>query len=138
MSVMARAAVAEIDALLADCPPLPGYTRLRGPEVGLVMARGRAGGTGQVFNLGEIAVTRCTVRSTNGVAGHATVRGRDMRLAELAAVLDAALQDPEHAPAFDAGVIAPLAAAQAHRRERVARKAAATQVRFFTMATMRS
>lgn len=138
MAVLARASAPEISALLADCPPLPGYARLRGPEIGLVMARGRAGGTGQVFNLGEIAVTRCTVRSSNGVAGHAYVRGRDMRLAELAAALDAALQDPEHAATFDTGVIAPLAAAQALRRERAARKAAATQVRFFTMATMRS
>ena len=138
MSVLARADAAEIDRLLAGCPPLPECARLRGPEVGLVMARGRAGGTGQAFNLGEIAVTRCTVRSAGGIAGHAYVRGRDTRLAELAAALDAALQDPEQAPAFDVGVIAPLAAAQALRRERAARKAAATQVRFFTMATMRS
>lgn len=138
MAVLARSSTPEIEALLARCPPLPDYVRLRGPEIGLVMARGRAGGTGQAFNLGEIAVTRCTVRSASGVAGHAYVRGRDMRLAELAAALDAALQDPEHLSAFDAGVIAPLASAQALRRARAARKAASTQVRFFTMATMRS
>lgn len=138
MAVLARASASEIEALLARCPPLPDYARLRGPEIGLVMARGRAGGTGQAFNLGEVAVTRCTVRGATGLAGHAYVRGRDLRLAELAAALDAALQDPEQAPTFEAGVIAPLAAAQARRREQAARKAAATQVRFFTMATMRS
>ena len=57
--------------------------------------------------------------------------------AELAAVLDAALQDPERRPALLSGVIAPLAAAQAAQAEATARKAAATRVQFFTMASMR-
>jgi alpha-D-ribose 1-methylphosphonate 5-triphosphate synthase subunit PhnG len=138
MSVLARASADEIAARLAGAPLLPAHTRLRGPEAGLVMTRGRAGGTGQAFNLGEMTVTRCTVRTEAGQIGHAYVAGRDSRQAELAARIDAAMQDPALHDALEAAVIAPLAAAQEMAREEAARRAAATRVAFFTMATMRT
>jgi alpha-D-ribose 1-methylphosphonate 5-triphosphate synthase subunit PhnG len=138
MSVLARAEADTLRAHLADAPALPACTTLRGPEVGMVMLRGRAGGTGQRFNLGEATVTRCTVRSDSGAVGHAYVLGRDAARAELAARIDAAMQDPTLRPALDSAVIAPLAAAQAEARDTAARQAAATRVDFFTMATMRS
>lgn len=137
MAVLARAGGDEIAACLADAPPVPPHVRLRGPETGLVMVRGRAGGDGAPFNLGEMTVTRCTVRLADGGIGHAHVAGRDARQAELAAVLDALLQDPERWPALERLVVAPLEAAQAARREAVARRAAATRVEFFTMTQMR-
>ncbi len=87
---------------------LPGWTRLRGPEIGLVMLQGRAGGTGQAFNLGEATVARCTVRTEAGQVGHAYCLGRDLRQAELAAALDAALQDPARHGTLQDTVIAPL------------------------------
>ena len=102
------------------------------------MVRGRAGGTGAAFNLGEATVARCTVRVEGGAVGHAYCLGRDLRQAELAAVLDAALQDPLRHEALHRAVVAPLAAAQAAARDQTARRAAATRVEFFTMATMRS
>ena len=135
MAVLARATAAELEAGAAH---LPRYLRLRGPEVGLVMVQGRAGGTGQAFNLGEATVARCSVRTEAGVVGHSYCLGRDLRQAELAAALDAALQDPATAPAVMAAVVEPLAAAQSERRAQQARRAAATQVQFFTLATMRS
>ena len=135
MSVLARASGQELAALAG---PLPPYTRLRGPEAGLVMVRGRTGGSGNPFNLGEATVARCTIRTGAGTVGHAYCLGRDLRQAELAAVLDALLQDPASGPAMEAQVIAPLATAQAERRAQLARRAAATQVQFFTLATMRS
>ena len=137
MGVLARASRAEIAALLATAPPLPPHRRLRGPETGLVMARGRQGGDGAPFNLGEMTVTRCTVRLDDGTLGHAYAAGRDAGQAELAAVLDAALQDPARQAALLAAVVAPLAAAQAASAARAAARAAATRVQFFTMATMR-
>jgi alpha-D-ribose 1-methylphosphonate 5-triphosphate synthase subunit PhnG len=137
LAVLARASAAEIEARLADAPPLPGHAALRGPETGLVMVRGRAGGTGSAFNLGEMTVTRCTVRNEAGQIGHAYVAGRDARQAELAAALDAALQNPALHPALAAQVIAPLARAQQAQRVEQGSRAAATQVKFFTMATMR-
>jgi len=137
MGILARADAASIAARLEGAPPLPATTRLRGPETGLVMARGRQGGDGAPFNLGEVTVTRCSVRSADGRVGHAYVTGRDLAQAELAARLDAALQDPARRPALLAAVIEPLAAAQAAAAEAVAAKAAATRVQFFTMQTMR-
>jgi alpha-D-ribose 1-methylphosphonate 5-triphosphate synthase subunit PhnG len=69
--------------------------------------------------------------------GHAYIAGRDHAKARLAALLDAALQDSAlHQPCMHA-VIEPLAAAQQEARAAEARKAAATRVDFFTMATMR-
>ena len=138
MSVLARAPAKDIRAHLDAVDELPAHMRLRGPEVGLVMVRGRAGGTGTAFNLGEMPVTRCTVRDPDGRIGHALVAGRDTAQAELAAALDAALQDPARQAALRAAVIAPLQAAQQAARDAIAAKAAATRVAFYTLATMRS
>jgi alpha-D-ribose 1-methylphosphonate 5-triphosphate synthase subunit PhnG len=134
MAVLARAGADRIDALLGE---RPAYGLLRGPEGGLVMVRGRAGGGGAAFNLGEMTVTRCTVRTACGRIGHAYVAGRDARQAELAALADAMMQDPARAPALEAGLIAPLEAEQAARRAARAGKAAATGVKFFAMQTTR-
>ena len=136
MAVLARAPAEEIAGLLAGLPALPAPERLRAPEPGLVMVRGRAGGDGAPFNLGEMTVTRCAVRLGDAV-GHGYVAGRDKRQAELAALLDAALQDPARRDALLARVIVPLAARQQAAREAEARKAAATRVDFFAMQTTR-
>ena len=136
MAVLARAGAADIEALLPACSALPDYAVLRGPELGLVMTRGRIGGGGAPFHLGEMTVSRCSVRTATGYTGHAYVAGRDLRQAELAAVLDGVLQDPARQDVRQA-VIAPLAEVQARRRATIAAKAAATRVQFFTMATMR-
>lgn len=138
MAVLARATEAEMARLLASCPALSPHIRLRGPESGLVMLRGRAGGAGSQFNLGEMTVTRCTVRDATGFVGHAYIQGRDPARATLAAALDAALQDPTRHDGLQDAVIAPLAEAQAEKRAAQGRRAAATKVDFFTMATMRS
>lgn len=137
MSVLARAGAASMRDCLQAAPPLPPHAVLRGPETGLVMVRGRAGGGGAAFNLGEMTVTRCTVRA-GGQIGHAYRTGRDSEAAELAARLDAALQDTAMQEILLAQVIAPLEAAETSRRAAQAARAAATRVEFFTMATMRS
>jgi alpha-D-ribose 1-methylphosphonate 5-triphosphate synthase subunit PhnG len=136
MAVLARSSADDLQSRSAGL--LPAYAILRGPETGLIMVRGRAGGGGAPFNLGEATVARCTVRSAEGQIGHAYCLGRDLRQAELAAALDAALQDPARHADIEDHVIAPLERAQAERRQLHARRAAATQVQFFTMATMRT
>jgi alpha-D-ribose 1-methylphosphonate 5-triphosphate synthase subunit PhnG len=138
MGVLARASAAQIAERLADLPESPPrHVRLRGPETGLVMVRGRAGGDGAPFNLGEMTVTRCAVRLPDGRVGHGYVAGRDQRQAELAALVDALMLSAAARPAVEAAVIAPLAAAQQAARQAEARKAAATRVNFFTMTQMR-
>jgi alpha-D-ribose 1-methylphosphonate 5-triphosphate synthase subunit PhnG len=138
MCVLARTDRPAIEAHLADHGALPSYRRLRGPETGLVMVQGRAGGSGAPFNLGEMTVTRCTVHDAHGRVGHAYIAGRDRLKAELVASLDAALQDPESGPALEQAVILPLADALAAADAALRAQAEATRVDFFTLATMRS
>jgi len=138
MAVLARADASELSKRLATCCDLPKYRMLRGPEAGLVMVRGRAGGGGAPFNLGEMTATRCTVRTDDGLVGHAYVAGRNERLAEVAALADALLQDPQRQNEVLQDVIEPLAAEQQARRNAVAAKAAATRVQFFAMRNMRT
>ena len=135
MSVLARADAGDLANRL---DPAPAYRLLRGPESGLVMVRGRTGGGGAPFNLGEMTTTRCTVRTESGFVGHAYVAGRNERLAELAALADALLQDPTQHDQLQEQVIEPLASAQQAKRDVVAAKAAATKVQFFAMRNMRS
>lgn len=138
MAALARSDRQLILRHLAEAPDLPEHTRLRGPEIGLVMLRGRAGGTGAAFNLGEMTVTRCTVQNALGLIGHAYVAGRDLAKAELAAALDAALQDAALGPALQETVIAPLTAALSEAAAATRAEADATRVEFFTLTTMRS
>lgn len=143
MSVLARADAEQIAALLPPPELLPSWRVLRGPESGLVMVRGRAGGGGALFNLGEITVTRCTIVTEpdlprQSCTGHAYIRGRAARHAELAALADALLQDATQGPALHQQVIPFLAARQAAARDAVAGRAAATKVDFFNLASMRA
>jgi alpha-D-ribose 1-methylphosphonate 5-triphosphate synthase subunit PhnG len=136
MGVLARTDAASIEAALAALPGDPvGWTRLRGPEIGMTMVRGRMGGDGAEFNLGEMTMTRASVRLACGTVGHAFRAGRDLRAAELSAVADALLQGAAHAVLMDR-LVAPQAAGQAARRADRAARAAATRVDFFGMARM--
>lgn len=138
MAILARSDADSIARGLQAAGELPGYQRLRGPEPGLVMVRARAGGGGAPFNLGEMTVTRCTVRTDAGLVGHAYIAGRDERRAELAALADALLQDPvRHADLQDT-LIEPLHATLEAQRADIAAKAAATRVQFFAMRNMRT
>jgi alpha-D-ribose 1-methylphosphonate 5-triphosphate synthase subunit PhnG len=106
---------------------------LRPPETGLVMTRGRIGGDGRPFNLGEATVTRAAVRLRGGETGFAYHLGRDRAKARLAATLDALWQVPHRREAVEAA-LAPVAARRAAERAAEARRIAATRVNFFTMA----
>jgi alpha-D-ribose 1-methylphosphonate 5-triphosphate synthase subunit PhnG len=138
MAILARAASDQLQALLAGCGAPASYTVVRGPEGGLVMVRGRAGGGGAAFNLGEMTVTRCTVSTEAGCVGHAYIAGREERRAELAALTDALMQDPNWAEVIEHHVIAPLEREQTEERAERSRKAAATRVEFFALQTMRT
>jgi len=133
MSVLAQATGAEIERAWQALAERPEYRVVRRPEVGLVMVRGRAGGSGAPFNLGEMTVTRCTVDLPSGMAGHGYVAGRNVRHAELAAVFDALLQDPLLTAGIEESVIGPLEAIQRERRRQLAARSAPTRVEFFTL-----
>jgi alpha-D-ribose 1-methylphosphonate 5-triphosphate synthase subunit PhnG len=139
MAVLARARTEELERAFRTLQPAPDFQWLRQPDTGLIMLRGRVGGTGAKFNLGEASLTRCVLRTDSGrdgmsYVGVSYVLGRDRRHAELAALFDALLQDPDRHDQLDSGVIRALEAAQTQRREAASRKAAATKVEFYTLA----
>ncbi|MGI3168334.1 phosphonate C-P lyase system protein PhnG [Pseudooceanicola sp. C21-150M6] len=132
MSTLAKAPAEALLAAWQGYGQQVPFSWLRAPEVGAVMVRGRAGAVGAAFNLGEMSVTRCSLKLEDGRVGHAVVQGRDRKKAEIAALVDALMQGAE-GEAVEAAVLAPLRATAAEKAGARAEKAAATKVEFFTM-----
>ncbi|WP_170761471.1 phosphonate C-P lyase system protein PhnG [Ruegeria lacuscaerulensis] len=132
MGLLARVPEEVLTALWGEYEAHPTYEWLRRPEVGGVMVRGRTGGTGSPFNLGEMTVTRCSLVLEDGTVGHGYVQGRSKTKAEVAAVIDALMQT-EAAEVIRARVLAPLRQQMQEAKTARAAKAAATKVEFFTM-----
>ena len=105
---------------------------IRPAEIGMVMVRGRTGGSGAAFNLGEMTVTRCVVQLEGGPRGHGYVAGRGKSHAELAALADAHLQG-ECQDYWLAHLIEPLEGIQRAARNEQEARSAATAVNFVTM-----
>jgi alpha-D-ribose 1-methylphosphonate 5-triphosphate synthase subunit PhnG len=97
------------------------------------MVRGRIGGDGAPFNLGEATVSRAAVRLASGEVGFGYTLGRDREKARMIALCDALVQSHEFADDIETQVIAPLRAAMLARRSARAAEAAATRVDFYTM-----
>ncbi|WP_084673800.1 phosphonate C-P lyase system protein PhnG [Methylobacterium sp. WSM2598] len=133
MALCGEASAEELSRALDGIGPVGEAEDLRPVETGLVMARGRIGGDGRPFNLGEVTVTRAAVRLPDGATGFAYHLGRDRRKARLAAILDALWQQPGRRPAVERA-LAPVAARRAAEAQAQARRVAATRVNFFTMA----
>lgn len=132
MAVLAHAEAAEIAARLSAIA-LPDHQDLRAPENGLVMLRGRVGGDGAPFNLGEATVSRAAVRLASGEVGFGYTLGRDGEKARLIALCDALVQSPNFGAAVERDVIAPLREQLMVERKQVAAETAATKVDFYTM-----
>jgi alpha-D-ribose 1-methylphosphonate 5-triphosphate synthase subunit PhnG len=132
MAVLAHSDAAEIAGYL-DVIAVPAHEDLREPENGLVMVRGRIGGDGAPFNLGEATVSRAAVRLATGEVGFGYTLGRDREKARMIALCDALVQSTEFTDAVEANVLAPLRAAMLSRRNRKAAETAATRVDFYTL-----
>ncbi|MBS9478539.1 phosphonate C-P lyase system protein PhnG [Ancylobacter sp. VKM B-3255] len=132
MAVLARADRDELAAILDRLGPVPPVTDLRQPETGLVMLRGRTGGEGAPFNLGEATVSRAAVRIASGEVGFCYRLGRDVHAARAAAILDALWQDGQRRGAVEAA-LAPVRARLAAEEGQVRSETAATKVDFFTL-----
>ncbi len=150
MGILAKALPAELEKCVTRLGELPAYGFLRSPEIGLAMVRGKAGGVGNAFNLGEITLTRCVVqlnqsdssakqeaeegaKEAEKAAGFGYVAGRSHRHAELAALCDALLQQEQwHGPVMSK-VVDPLQAGLQASIAKQQQQTASTQVEFFTM-----
>jgi alpha-D-ribose 1-methylphosphonate 5-triphosphate synthase subunit PhnG len=137
MALLARAPLPLLERGLSEFLDIPLHW-LRRPETGLMMVQGRAAGTGERFNLGEITVTRCALRlgaaEQQTKAGVAYLVGRDQRRAQLAAIADSLLQDQRWHQRIHDGLLTPvqqhLSQLQASRQQR----AQSTKVDFVTVA----
>jgi alpha-D-ribose 1-methylphosphonate 5-triphosphate synthase subunit PhnG len=132
MTVLAHSDAAEIACYL-EAIALPAHENLREPENGLVMVRGRIGGDGAPFNLGEATVSRAAVRLSTGEVGFGYTLGRDRQKARMIALCDALIQSIEFADAVEAEVLAPLRTQMISERNRSAAETAATRVDFYTL-----
>jgi alpha-D-ribose 1-methylphosphonate 5-triphosphate synthase subunit PhnG len=132
MAVLAHSDAAEIFDRL-EAISLPTHENLREPENGLVMVRGRIGGDGAAFNLGEATVSRAAVRLSTGEVGFGYTLGRDRQKAQMIALCDAMVQSDQFAGVVESGVIAPLRAAIVAKQNRQAAETAATRVDFYTL-----
>jgi len=132
MAVLAHATSAEIAARLFAIG-VPAHENLREAENGLVMVRGRIGGDGAPFNLGEATVSRAAVRLSSGELGFGYALGRDREKAQMIALCDAMVQSGKFAAEIEAEVIAPLRASMLASRNQRAAEAAATRVDFYNM-----
>jgi alpha-D-ribose 1-methylphosphonate 5-triphosphate synthase subunit PhnG len=131
MAVLADTPTTDIEAQMSRMT-IPSHEDLRLPENGLVMLRGRIGGDGSPFNLGEATVTRAAVRLAGGETGFAYVLGRDAAKAKLIAICDALIQSRDAQQVIDA-VVVPLETAMHARRQQTDAETAATRVNFFTL-----
>ena len=110
LGLLVRATSEELQAPLAQYWPGLAARDLKPPEAGLVMLRGRAGGDGAMFNLGEATVARAIVELDSGERGFGHVLGRDLDQARRIAILDALGQRPEDRARLQQSVLAPIAA----------------------------
>jgi alpha-D-ribose 1-methylphosphonate 5-triphosphate synthase subunit PhnG len=132
MAVLSNSDAAAIAGHLAAIA-VPAHEDLREPEHGLVMVRGRIGGDGAAFNLGEATISRAAVRLATGEVGFGYTLGRDRQKARMMALCDALIQCNAHADAIETRVLAPLRARAISERSRAAAETAATRVDFYTM-----
>lgn len=133
MSVLAKAPTDLLHRLSEDAVKESQFEIIRAPEIGLTQVRARMGNKGDQFNLGDMTVTRCVVRSAMDTLGYSYIAGRNKEHALRAAQLDALLQTPYMGDALMERVIQPIDAALAHARSAKQQETDATRVDFFTL-----
>ena len=133
MSVMAKSNSKTLIVLSDTYVTQQDFETIRPAEVGLTQVRGRMGGTGSQFNVGDMTITRCVVRSDQGHYGHSYIIGRNKDHATRAAQLDAMLQDQAHQKTMIEHIIQPLEHVLDQQQAEKAKDVAQTKVNFFTL-----
>ncbi len=131
--LLARATVEELLNCWSALDTKPQVEKVRGPETGLVMVRGKIGGGGSPFNLGEATVTRATVKLGSGTIGHAHALGTSRKQAWYAAIADALWQEETTRPLVEREVLSVVASRLEKGKTNAIQQTAATRVDFFTM-----
>ncbi|MGB1963367.1 MAG: phosphonate C-P lyase system protein PhnG [Candidatus Puniceispirillales bacterium] len=132
LSLLAQSSSEDIISLWNKAKIECDFELIRAAEIGAVMVQGRQGGTGDPFHLGEMSVTRCSIKIADGYIGHGYHQGRSKETAETIAKLDALLQTVK----FDTivkTILKPLEKLLQDKKYSLATKAEATKVNFFTL-----
>ncbi len=132
LAILARATTTELEAAKLLLGELEDVQYVRPAEVGMSMLRGRIGGTGDAFNLGEATVTRCALRVGRSHLGVGYTLGRERRKAELIALFDALLQDVGRSAFIQRKVVDVLAQRQSAQAQAARQAAESSTVEFFT------
>jgi alpha-D-ribose 1-methylphosphonate 5-triphosphate synthase subunit PhnG len=108
------------------------YRCLKKPEIGMAMVRAAAD-KNDVFNMGEMTISRCVIQLESGEIGVGYCAGREKNKAELIAIIDACFQIPEWYKTIEEKIKAPLQYQidQKHKRDHAMVKP--STVNFFTM-----
>ena len=108
------------------------YNWLREPEIGSIMVQGKAGATGDNFNVGEVTITRCSLNLDKKIQGHCYVQGRNKYKSKIAALCDALMQT-EKKEIIKRNIIDKLIKYKNNKRNEILSKTEATKVDFFTL-----
>lgn len=133
MSLLVGADARALAQRVATLGDLPAHDNVRQPESGLVMVRGRIGGDGAPFNLGEASVSRAAVRLASGELGFGYTLGRDTEKARLIALCDALIQSERYRGAVEDRVLSPVRTERDTQEKLSRERTAATRVEFFTL-----
>lgn len=133
MSIIAKSTTSELLSLSQQYVEHQVFNTVRAAEVGLTQVRGRMGGTGSQFNIGDMTITRCVVQSALGLYGYGYITGRNKPHATRAAQLDAMLQDTSQTTELIKNIITPLAEQLQQKTQAKAREVDQTKVNFFTL-----
>ena len=133
LGILARARCEEVEGPLQRLFPNHGARDLKPVETGLVMLRGRVGGDGAPFNLGEATVSRAVVELPTGERGFGHVLGRDSSHARAVAILDALWRRESARKIIETDVLAPIAKRLSAMKRKADAETAATRVDFFTL-----
>lgn len=133
MSILARATPDELENFWETSPHRCELKILRKPEVGMIMVKGKVGGTGSKFNIGEMTVTRCSVQLESGTVGHCYRPGRHLESAKIAAACDALMQEKDAAEGLEKTLIQPIELRLKNQKVKRRSQTEATKVDFFTL-----
>ncbi|SIS52864.1 phosphonate C-P lyase system protein PhnG [Neptunomonas antarctica] len=133
MSVMAKSSGELLHNLSDSLIDTAQFETIRAPEVGLTQVRARMGGTGSQFNLGDMTITRCVVRSIAGHYGYSYIAGRNKAHALRAAELDALLQSSNNGSTIRQQVIELLEEQLMREQQQKTAETSTTKVNFFTL-----
>ena len=132
MSLLATSSQSDLLNLWEQKKIKVNYVWLRTPEIGSIMAQGRMGVTGDKFNIGEVTITRCSLKLNCGTIGHSYVQGRSKKKAEISALCDALMQT-KMSKEINKNNIIPLEKIKKDNKDKILSKAEATKVDFFTL-----